>query len=77
MFILYIGWTGWNLWFDGAVRRGGFVVGGIVLKNSTGEVKSQVGFVLGGKFICNEAEYRVFIRGLREVLNLGIKFLEV
>lgn len=74
--IPHIGWTGWNLWFDGAVRRGGLAAGGIVLKNPTGEVKPQVGFALGGKFTCNEAEYRALIRGLREALNLGIKSLE-
>lgn len=63
IFIKYIYWSGWNLWFDGVVRKGNSVVGGIVLKDSAGKMVLQVGFALEGRFICNKAEYLIFIRG--------------
>lgn len=75
--VKHTGWHGWNLWFDGAVRKVSVAAGGIVLRNPEGKLELQVGIALNGRFTCNEAEYSALIRGLREALAQGIKALQV
>lgn len=70
-------WSGWNLWFDGAVRKGNSAAGGIVLKDPAGKMVLQVGFALEGRFTCNKAEYSTLIRGLQEAAATGVKTLQV